>query len=127
VLGLLDEIKGTLPQEIKQARNIVTERNNVLASAQREAEIIKRNAEEMGRRLVSEQEVLTVATKKANDKLAEAETRAREVRRATNEYVDNALKRTEDAMAQALNEVRQSRSEFRQAIAKPAPKDKHKG
>ena len=120
VLGLLDEINATLPKDLKEARTIVESRNEVLANARRESEAIKRAAEERARQMVSEQEVLTVARQKATDVQAAAEGKSREVRRAANEYADNVMRRTEEALAQALGEVRQSRSEFRQATVRPA-------
>ena len=120
VLGLLDEINATLPKDLREARVIVESRNEVLGNARREAESIKRVAEERARSMVSEEEVLTIARKKAGDMMAAAEGKAREVRRATNEYVESALRRTEEALAQALSEVRQSRSDFRQTTARPS-------
>lgn len=119
VLDLIDEIKAALPVDLKQARTIVEARNEVISMAKREAEGIKRQAEEHARQMVSEEEVLITARHKANDLLGAAEEKAREVRRVTNEYVDDAFKRTEDAIAEALGEVRQSRAKFRSAVSKP--------
>ena len=76
VLSILDEINATLPNDLKQARSIVEARNEVLAAAKREAEAIRRQAEDRARQLVSEQEVLTIARQKANDLLSSAETKA---------------------------------------------------
>ena len=46
VLDLLDEIIGQLPAELKQSRTIVESRNDLIAQAKREAEIIVRKAQE---------------------------------------------------------------------------------
>jgi vacuolar-type H+-ATPase subunit E/Vma4 len=62
--------------------------------------------------------VLTTAKKKADDIMRNAETKSKEIRRAANEYVDNILKRTEEAINTAISEVRQSRTEFRTAARK---------
>lgn len=121
VLGLLDEINAVLPGDLKQAKTIVESRNDVIATARREAEAIKRQAEERARQMVSQEEILVTARQKANDITTAAETRAREVRRAANDYVDNTLKRTEEAIATALSEVRKSRAEFRNAAAAARP------
>ena len=118
VLDILEELTATLPSDLKQARSIVESRNEILSQAKRESEAIKRQAEDRARQLVSQQEVLITARQKANDMIAAAESKSREVRRATNEYVDNALRRTEEALSQAVTEVRQSRREFLQAITK---------
>ena len=120
-LGLLDEITATLPDELKQARTIVESRNELIAAAKREADALRRQAEERARQLVSEEEVLIVARQKANDIVLKAEQKAKEVRRASNEYVDNTMRRTEEAIAKALAEVRRSRSEFRSAAGTKFP------
>ena len=121
VLDILDEMTATLPGDLKQAKTIVEARNEVISSAKREADAIKRQAEERARQLVSEEEVLLTARQKANDMMTSAENKAREVRRATNEYVEDALKRTEEAINEALSEVRQSRSKFRSTASKTVP------
>ncbi len=122
VLGILDEIGAILPGDLKQARSIVESRNEIISTAKREAEAIKRQAEERARQLVGEQEILQIARKKANDLMTTADLKSREVRRAANEYVDNTLKRTEEAIGAALSEVRRSRADFRAAAGRPTDK-----
>ena len=115
VLDILEEITATLPSDLKQARTIVESRNEILTTARREADAIKRQAEERARQLVSQEEIQIVARQKANDITSAAETKAREVRRAANEYVDSTLKRVEEAIGTAMTEVRKSRTDFRTA------------
>lgn len=117
-LALVDEIQNELPGYIKEAKRIAEEEAQILAKAKREAEVTRRAAEEQAKRLVSQEEVLTIARQKASDIIAQAESKTRELRKATNEYVDNTMKRTEDAIHAALNEIRQSRVEFRSASKK---------
>lgn len=117
-LALLDEINAAMPGYINEAKRIAEEEAQIISKAKREAEVTRRAAEEQARRLVSQEEVLTVARQKASDMIAQAEAKTRELRKATNEYVDNTMKRTEDAIHAALNEIRQSRVEFRSASKK---------
>ncbi len=112
-LGLLDEIAQNMPEELRKATSIVTQRNDMLAKAKSEAEAIVRAAEERARRLISEEEVLSSARRKAQEHETMTKNKTRELRQATNEYVDDLLKRTEEAVNTALNEVRRSRLEFR--------------
>ena len=115
VLNLLDEIKARLPAEFSEARRLVGARDEYITSAKREAESIRRAAEERSKELVEQEEVVRAAKARSNEILTNAETRTRELYRVANEYVDDALKRTEEAITSALNEVRQSRSSFRTA------------
>ena len=74
---------------------------------------------------MEEQEIVRAAKTRSNEVLSQAEGRTRELYRVANEYVDDALRRTEEAINSALSEVRQSRSNFRAAAGsstKPATK-----
>ncbi len=115
VLNLLDEIKAQLPAEVAEARRLVNARNEFIGNAKREAEAIRRAAEERARALVEEQEIVVAAKTRSNEVLTQAESRTRELYRVANEYVDDALRRTEEAINTALSEVRQSRASFRAA------------
>ena len=46
LLDLLDELRATLPNDLKTAQDIVEKRSEMLASGKREAESIRRQAEE---------------------------------------------------------------------------------
>ena len=125
VLNLLDEIKAQLPSEVAEARRLVNARDEFIGNAKREAESIRKSAEDRARELVEEEEIVRQAKTRSNEVLIQAEGRTRELYRVANEYVDDALRRTEEAINSALSEVRQSRSNFRAAAgtsAKPAAK-----
>ncbi len=115
VLNLLDEIKAQLPAEVAEARRLVNARNEFIGNAKREADAIRKAAEDRARELVEEQEIVVAAKTRSNEVLTQAESRTRELYRVANEYVDDALRRTEEAINSALSEVRQSRSNFRAA------------
>ena len=117
VLDLLDEIKAQLPGELEDARRIVASRAEYAANAKREADNIRKNAETYANQLVNQEEITRVARERANAMLAEAENKSTELRRVANEYADDALRRTEEAIGEALNEVRQSRAKFRSVSA----------
>ena len=112
-VGLLDEIINLMPEELRQARSIVDSRNELAQASKKEAEAVIRTAQERAARMVSEQEVLLTARQKAADLENQTKAKTRELRVATNQYVEDILKRTEEAINTALNEVRQSRLEFR--------------
>ena len=112
-IGLLDEIENDLPDEIRKAFAIVEQRDEILAKAKREGETIVKRSEERARRLVSEDEIVKEARQKALEIENGAKSKSKELRLATNEYVDELLKRTEETVNTALSELRKSRQEFR--------------
>ena len=118
VLDLLDEISNQLPGELKQAKTIVESRNAVITNAKKEAENIMKQAEQRARQLISQENVLQEAQKQANDMIKQAQQKIHELRQVTNEFVDDALKRTEDSIADALARVKDSHEKF-DAITNP--------
>lgn len=120
VLSLLDEIKAQLPIELAEAKRLLAAREEFVSNAKREAEAIRKAAEEQARRLIEEQEITRIAKAHANEIITNSEAKSKELVRAANEYVDDALRRTEEAVTAALTEVRQSRSRFRNlAVSRP--------
>jgi len=114
-LDILDEIRGQFPTEIAEAKRLLDARADFINNAKREAETIKRTAEERARQLIDDQEIIKVSRQKSNEMLNYAESSSTELRRVANEYVDDAMHRTEEALTAALEEIKQSRQRFRQA------------
>lgn len=112
-LDLLDELKGQLPLELKKAQDLIRARDEYVENAKREAEKIRRQAELDAKAIVGESEITRVAREKAYDILRRADERARDMVGVANEYTEDALRRTEEAIQLALEEVRESRARFR--------------
>jgi len=72
IYDLLDQMRATIPEEIKQARWIVKERQEMLAEAKREAERIVREAREQQARLISDEEVTKQAERAADEIVEDA-------------------------------------------------------
>ena len=112
-LDLLDEIRAQIPMELAEAKKLLSARTEYIASAKREAELIRQQAEEQAKQLVAEDKLLTQARERSNEMMKQAEEQSRELRRAANEYCEDALRRTEEAVAEAYDEIKKSRSRFR--------------
>lgn len=119
MISILDEMKSLIPVEIAEAKRLVAAKNEFIGNAKREAESIRRVAEERARQMLDQQEIIKIARNQSNEMLSSAESKSKELRRVANEYVDDALKRTEEAVAAALAEIRESRSRFRSAATAP--------
>ena len=104
-LDLLDDIKAQFPMELGEAKKLLAARADYIASAKREAELIRKQAEEKARQMLAEDELLAQAKQKSNEMVKVAEDRSRELRRAANEYCEDALRRTEEAVSEAYDAV----------------------
>jgi len=109
VYEILDQMRSTLPEEIKQARWIVKERQEMLAEAKREADRIVDEAKEKAERQASQQEVVKLADKQAADLLDEARQREREVRLGAEDYADEVLGTLEVNLEKFTAAVRRGR------------------
>lgn len=121
VLDLLDEISNELPGELKQAKTIVDSRNEVITSAKRDAEAIRKQAQMEAKQLASQEAIYQEAKAQSEELIRQAQEKVRELKQVTNAFVDDALKTTEDAIADALNDIRDSRAKF-SALVNPKAK-----
>ena len=113
VLDMLDEIIAQLPGELKQSRTIVESRNELINQARREAEGIIRQAQEQAKQMVTKEAIYAEAKKRSEELVGQTQTKINQLRKAGNEYMDDALRQTEETITQALNEVRDTRMKFR--------------
>lgn len=119
VLNMIEDIKAQLPVELSEAKRLVSARDEFIGNAKKEAESIRRTAEEKARALVDQQEIVRIACTRSSELMANAENKSRELRHVASDYVDDILRRSEESLAAALNEVRGSRSQFRTATGTP--------
>lgn len=119
-LDLLDEIKNQLPAEVAEAKRLVNARAEFIANAKKEAENMRKAAEEHANRMVDGQTIVRAAKLRANEIIDVAQGRAVAIKKAANDYADDAMRRTENAINEALEEVRQSRIKFRAAASSEA-------
>ena len=106
-LDLIDDIRAQFPMELSEAKKIMANRANIISDAKRDSELMRK-------------QVLVQAKQRANELMRQAEERSRELKRSANEYCEDALRRTEEAVAEAYNEIKQSRSRFRAAASASA-------
>ena len=117
ILDLLDELRAQLPVELRRAKELLSAREKFVEDAKRDVDRMMRQAELEAKSKVSESEVLSAAREKSRAMIAHAEERCRRMYQVTNEYTEDALDRAEEAMQMALDEVKQSRVNFRSASA----------
>jgi vacuolar-type H+-ATPase subunit H len=104
VLELLGEMQESLPEEIKQARWIVKDREELLAKARADGERIVEQAREEQRRLALKQEVAKRAEEEADRILAEAGDKAETMQQEAEDYVDAKLAQFEIALRKILED-----------------------
>ena len=112
-LDLLDEIIAVMPSELKESREIVESRNVVVAQARREAETIIQTARNEAAMLVTKEAIFQETQRRCEEMMIQNQNRMAELHKASNDYMDDAMRRTEEAIAQSLDEIRDTRMKFR--------------
>ena len=109
IYDILDQMRATIPEEIKQARWIVKERQEMLAEAKREAERIIREAREEQIRLIAEEEIVKQAERQADEIIEDARAREREIRLGAEDYADDILNTLEVNLTKFIAAVQRGR------------------
>jgi hypothetical protein len=117
---ILDQMRSTIPEEIKQARWIVKERQEMLAEAKQEAERMLMEAQERADRLASETEVVHLAERNAQQTMEDARERERETRLGAEDYADEVLGNLEINLDKFIGAVRRGRERLQ---GRPADAD----
>lgn len=117
ILGMLEELRDSLPMEISEAKRLLSAKDEFISNAKREAEQIRKTAEDKARALVEEEEIVKIAKLRSAEITSNTEQKCAELRKVANEYVDDTMRRTEEAIMAALEEVRKSRTSFRSAAS----------
>jgi len=105
VLNLIDDLKSSLPDEIKQARWVVKDREELLAKARRDAEAMVEQARAEQLRLASHEAVMQRAKDEAERIVQEAEEDARRLRLEAEDYVDAKLAQLEGTLQKILEKM----------------------
>lgn len=116
VLDMLDEVIAQLPVELKQARTIVESRNELIGQARREAEALIRQAQDKADKMVEEEAIYQEARRQCQEMIFKTQTKMAELRKASSDFMDDALRRTEEAIALSLEDVRDTRTKFRTLV-----------
>ena len=120
IYDILDQMRATIPEEIKQARWIVKERQEMLAEAKREAERIVKEAREKQDQLISEEEVTKQAERAAEDIIEDARAREREIRLGAEDYADEILNTLEVNLQKFTAAVQRGRDRLAGREQEPA-------
>lgn len=109
ILDLIEKLRSSLPEEVSTAKAVTKEKDRLLAQAKEDAEIIRAEATDQKSRALSESELVRQAQSKSDAIIAEAEKRAREVRRGADEYAEQILGGLDAALTKTHAEVQKGR------------------
>jgi cell division septum initiation protein DivIVA len=109
VYEIIDEVRANFPDELKQARWIVKERQEMLEEAEKEANRILEEARDRADAMAAEQEVVRRANEQAAGILDDARAQEREIRLGAEDYADEMLANLEVNLGKLLTAVQRGR------------------
>lgn len=126
-LDIIDQMRVSIPEEIKKAQQILAQRDRILAQAQEEANRKVALAEEKKDQMVERDAIAQAAKARADQIVAQARSEAEVTRRDADEYVLDTLTRLERELEKALNQARngirtlQSEQQLNEVPLQPPP------
>lgn len=112
-LDVVDQIRHALPEELKMARQIVKEREQLIAEAHERANRILERAELQIAQRVDEHAVVRAAEERAQSLLRRAEQEAAEIRRQADDYAFRVLSSLDRRLRQVQHVVQEGLAELR--------------
>lgn len=109
-LAALDQLRLALPQEMKQARRVVQERNKIIADAQAEADKILTVAKERAEYLMNQQGLINEAKSRSEEILRQAKDSAKESMAQVDVYALQILTELETLLEQDLQRIQHAKS-----------------
>lgn len=106
IADIVSDMRMVLPMEIQQAQKVVSDKNNIIADAKREAESIIRKAEQRRAELLDENDLVREARRRATEMVSAEQNHCTDLRASTNDYVDKMLRRIEELLSTDLNNLR---------------------
>jgi cell division septum initiation protein DivIVA len=106
VFNIVDQMRVTIPEEVKRASRIEAEKERILAQAKEEAERIRGLAKDEAQELVGRDAVMATAQQRAENILERARRDAEALRQDADVYVLEVLTKLEEDLSRSLTVVR---------------------
>jgi hypothetical protein len=106
MLNLIDQMRVAIPDEVKKAQQILTQRDRILAQAQEEANRTLNIAREKSEQLLARDAIVQAAQARAEQILVQSRSDAVIIRDEADGYVVDTLQRVEIELERSLSQVR---------------------
>jgi DNA repair exonuclease SbcCD ATPase subunit len=105
-LDIIDQMRISVPEEVKKAQEVFTKKDRVMAQAQEEANRTLQLARDKAEELVDKETLVSDAKRRAEQILDQARVESDNIKEGADRYAQESLQNLEHAMYQLLNQVR---------------------
>ncbi len=109
-LDIIDQLRVAVPEELRQARRIMHEKEQILDRAHKEADKIIQAATAEASKMLDESEQVRAAQERADQIIAEAEGRAEGLRRGAESYVLDTFVGLDEELSRLLAQIKRGRA-----------------
>jgi len=105
-LDIIDQMRISVPEEVKKAQDVFSKKDRVMAQAQEEANRTLQLAREKADGLVEKELLVQDAKRRAEQIIDQARAEAENVKTGADQYAIDSLSKLEREVEQLLNQVR---------------------
>jgi vacuolar-type H+-ATPase subunit H len=113
IFELLDRIRSILPEEIRNAKWILNERQRIIDEAQAEAQKLMDRGKNYMEKMAEDNEIVKQAQSYAEEVVRQAQNYAREVKFGAVQYADEMLENIEVKVHETVQAIRRNREELK--------------
>ncbi len=107
ILNIVDQMRTSIPDEIKQARRIIQEKERILAQAQADASTLLARAREETERAINREGLLRAAEARSQELVRHAEVQAQEALRQAEEHRNQLKVDADSYVAETLHNLKE--------------------
>lgn len=107
ILNIVDEMRTSIPEEVKQARRIMQDRERILAQAQAEASALLTKAREESERTINREGLLRAVEERSRELVRQAEEHAQELVRRAEEHTEQMQVEADTYAIETLHNLRE--------------------
>lgn len=105
MLDIIDQMRVSIPDEIKKSQQIMNQKERFLSQAQDEASRITSIARERSAKAITQEEVVLEARKSAEEIIAQTEIERQKILQETDEYIVSELVQFKNKLAALIQQV----------------------
>nr|WP_206811814.1 ATPase [Paradesulfitobacterium ferrireducens] len=112
IFEILDKVRAALPEEVQNAKWVLSERQRILNEAESDAQKMVEQGKSYVEKMAEESEIVKQAQAYAEDIARQAQAFAREVKVGAIQYADELLQKAEASLYDTIQAVRRNREEL---------------
>jgi hypothetical protein len=117
-LDIIDQMRVSIPEEVKSAKRTEAERERLLLQAQEEADRVIQMAREKAKVMTEDHELITFARQRAKEIEEDAQKQAQDIIAESDEYIIDQLSELEEQLMKTLTTVRNGLRQVSETQAK---------